>query len=96
MQSKAAFARFARLFLELDGSSKTERHDVTEACVEALLDRIMNPPSFEAEDPLPEDADAAARIIIAMVERQADRVRQLINEEYPPCPDCRSSQNGDA
>ena len=90
MPDKEAFARFAGLFIELDGGLKGERQDVTEGCVEALFDRVMNPTALETEDPTLEDVDAAVRIIIALVEKTATRVRKIIAEGHSsstdPCP----------
>lgn len=82
MSGKAAFARFAALFIELDGSLKDERQDVTEGCVEALFDRVMNPTTLETEDPTLEDVDAAVQIIVTLVERVAARFRTLIAESH--------------
>ena len=91
MESNGAFARFARLFDELDGSLQHQRHDVTQACVEALFDRVMNPPTLEAEDPAPEDVDCAVQIVMTLVELQAARVREIIAEIVllPGGTDCR-------
>lgn len=90
MADKEAFARFVALFIELDGGLKGERQDVTEGCVEALFDRVMNPTTLETEDPALEDVDATVRIIVTMVERVAARVRKLISEGHAPSADLGS------
>ena len=93
MECEAAFLRFARLFIELDGDLKRERQDVTERCVEALFDRIMNPATLETEDPVLEDVDATVGIIADLVERVAARFRKLVAEGYPPSADNGSLQD---
>ena len=72
------FQRFFRLFCELDGDDRQQRPEVTHACIEALFDRLVNPPMLEDEMLTLGDVDAAERAAIALIQAEADKVRELI------------------
>jgi hypothetical protein len=57
---------------------------VTLACVDALLDRLVNPPMLDTEYPEVGDVDGAARMLIRLVTEEAERLRELIRSHPPP------------
>jgi len=69
MTTPTATQRFLQLFAELDGDTRSPRHDVTLACVDALLDRLVNPPMLDTEYPELSDVDGAARMLIGPCNR---------------------------
>jgi hypothetical protein len=71
---------FLALFLELDGSLSQQRQDVTEAAIEVLFDRVLNPPMLDNEMPTLDDVEAAERQLIALVKAEATRLRDYIRE----------------
>jgi DNA gyrase/topoisomerase IV subunit B len=66
------------LFLELDGSLYEHRHQATLACIEALFDRIMNPPLLDSEMPTIDDVNSAEQTLIALIGEEAAKVREFI------------------
>jgi len=72
-------ASFLRLFAELDGSRSVQNRAVTIACIEALLDWLLNPPqSGPHEPPTSGEVDQTVSALHQLVERKAERVRQVI------------------
>jgi hypothetical protein len=63
--------RFRELFLELDGGVTEQRHVVTLAAIDALFDRMLNPPMLDIESPTFEDVDAAERQVLALIREEA-------------------------
>jgi hypothetical protein len=78
---------FLLLFRELDGSPTQQRQDVTVAAIEALFDRVTNPPMLDNETPTLADADVAERQLIDLVRAEATRIRDYIREARNVDPD---------
>jgi hypothetical protein len=78
---------FLALFLELDGSLSQQRQDVTEAAIEVLFDRVLNPPMLDNDMPTLDDVEAAERQLIALVKAEATRVRDYIRGARNVDPD---------
>lgn len=78
------FVRFLELFSELDGGDKQQRFEVTLACVEALFDRLVNPPMLDDETPTIEDVDAAERSAVSLISAEAEKVRAVIRSDGHP------------
>jgi hypothetical protein len=70
--------RFSGLFFELDGGIRERKHEATQACIEALFDRVMNPDDPEAAEPTLDDVDSAQRILVSMIEQEAEKLRAFI------------------
>jgi hypothetical protein len=75
--------RFSELFAELDGDTHRQRHEVTLACIEALLDRVVNPPMLDAEYPKIDDIDGAERYLKGLISEEAERFREFIRSHRP-------------
>jgi len=79
-------AHFYGLFTELDGSTQQPQLSVTKACVEALFDRMISPPTLDTEQPEMEDVDTTERVLIDMIKDEATKVRELIGRPRPQMP----------
>jgi hypothetical protein len=84
MTTPSETQRFLQLFAELDGDTRSPRHEVTLACIDALLDRLVNPPMLDTEYPEVADVDGAERTVIGLVTEEADRLREFIRSHPPP------------
>lgn len=74
---------FGQLFWELDGKCDEHRHDVTEACIDALFERVLIPPMLLTEKTSPEDVDAAERLLIGLIKKEAARWREELFGSNP-------------
>ena len=57
---------------------------MTLACVEALFDRLVNPPMLDDETPTIEDVDAAERSAVSLISAEAEKVRAVIRSDGHP------------
>ena len=75
-------ARFTRLFVQLDRSATNEDPQVTIACIAALFDRMLNPPESDQDvPPTDSDIDRTSHALHELIEREAERVRQIIQND---------------